>query len=205
VNGVNSSGNPALYTLTLVPLPSTLTPYPLIRNKLYNIFVPRPSKAEAYLDIETTGLSPSGCEITVTGIHLCRRGNADFVQFVGKDNCADVILDALEGIDMLYTYNGSRFDLPFIHSALGVNLAAIFNHHDLMFDCWRNGLYGGLKGVERQLGIARNLPDMNGWEAVKLWWKYVDSFDLDALNKLLEYNKEDVLNLKTLKDMLLRS
>ena len=92
--------------------------------------------------------------------------------------------------------------MPFIHTALGVNLAKIFHHHDLMFDCWRNGLYGGLKGVERQMGIARRLPDMNGLEAVKLWWKYVDNFDLDALNKLLAYNKEDVLNLKTLKDML---
>jgi hypothetical protein len=58
--------------------------------------------------------------------------------------------------------------------------------------------------VERRLGIARKLPDMNGFEAVKLWWKYVDSFDLNALNKLCEYNKEDVVNLKTLKDMLLR-
>jgi uncharacterized protein YprB with RNaseH-like and TPR domain len=44
---------------------------------------------------------------------------------------------------------------------------------------------------------------MNGWEAVRLWWKYVDTFDLDALNKLCEYNKEDVVNLKVLRDMLL--
>jgi uncharacterized protein YprB with RNaseH-like and TPR domain len=163
-----------------------------------------PSSSEAYLDIETTGLTPSGCEITVIGIHLCRGDDADFVQFVGKDATAAGILGALEGINVLYTYNGSRFDLPFIHTALGINLAEIFTHHDLMYDCWRNGLYGGLKGVERRLGIARNLPDMNGWEAVKLWWQYVESFDLDALNKLLEYNKEDVLNLKTLKNMLLR-
>jgi uncharacterized protein YprB with RNaseH-like and TPR domain len=159
---------------------------------------------EAYLDIETTGLTPSGCDITVIGIHLCRKRDNDFVQLVGKDVTADSILDALEDVETLYTYNGSRFDLPFIHSTLGVNLAEEFNHHDLMYDCWRNGLYGGLKGVEQRLGIARKLPDMNGWEAVKLWWKYVESFDLDALNRLLEYNKEDVLNLKILKDMLLR-
>jgi hypothetical protein len=71
-----------------------------------------------------------------------------------------------------------------------------------MFDCWRNNLYGGLKSVERQLGIERRLKDVNGWEAVKLWWRYVDSFDTDALNKLLEYNKEDIVNLKTLKHKL---
>jgi uncharacterized protein YprB with RNaseH-like and TPR domain len=158
---------------------------------------------EAYLDIETTGLTPDGCEITVIGIHLCRGGNDEFIQLVGRDVTADSIMEALGDIDVLYTYNGSRFDLPFIQAQLGINLTQIFHHHDLMYDCWRNNLYGGLKGVERQLGIARNLPDMNGFEAVRLWWKYVDSFDLDALNTLLEYNKEDVVNLKTLRDILL--
>ena len=158
---------------------------------------------EAYLDIETTGLSPSGCEITVIGIHLCRGKKAEFVQLVGVDVTVVGIMAALQDVDVIYTYNGSRFDLPFIHARLGINLAELFPHHDLMYDCWRKNLFGGLKGVERQLGVKRKLPDMNGWEAVRLWWKYVDSFDLEALDKLCEYNKEDVLNLKTLRDILL--
>lgn len=158
---------------------------------------------EAYLDIETTGLTPFGCEITVIGIHLCSGENTDFVQLVGKDVDAPGILEALSGVDVIYTYNGSRFDLPFIQAQLGINLAELFAHHDLMYDCWRQNLFGGLKAVERQLGINRMLKEMNGYEAVRLWWKYVDSFDLDALNTLLEYNKEDVVNLKTLKDRLL--
>jgi len=158
---------------------------------------------EAYLDIETTGLSPNGCEITVIGIHICRGEETEFVQLVGRDVTVADIKAALEGVDILYTYNGSRFDLPFIHARLGINLAEMFAHHDLMFDCWRKNLYGGLKGVERQLGVKRRLPDMDGLQAVRLWWKYVDSFDLEALDKLCEYNKEDVQNLKTLRDMLL--
>ena len=158
---------------------------------------------EAYIDIETTGLTFAASEITVVGIYLCRGDDTDFIQFVGRDITADAILEALEGVEIIYTYNGSRFDLPFIHSQLGIDLAGLFRHRDLMYDCWGKNLYGGLKGVEKQLGITRNLPDMNGWEAVKLWWKYVDSFDLDALNKLCEYNKEDVVNLKTLRDMLI--
>jgi uncharacterized protein YprB with RNaseH-like and TPR domain len=158
---------------------------------------------EAYLDIETTGLTPSGCEITVIGIHICRGKHVEFVQLVGRDVTVAGIMAVLQDVDVLYTYNGSRFDLPFIHAQLGINLAELFPHHDLMYDCWRKNLFGGLKGVERQLGVKRNLPEMNGYEAVRLWWQYVDSFDLDALDTLLEYNKEDVLNLKTLKDMLL--
>lgn len=159
--------------------------------------------AEAYIDIETTGLMYGSSEVTVVGIYLVRGKETDFVQFVGRDITAGAILEALEGVDVIYTYNGSRFDLPFIRSQFGIDLSTIFPHRDLMYDCWRKNLHGGLKGVEVQLGIARNLPDMNGLEAIKLWWQYVDTFDLDALNKLCEYNKEDVVNLKTLRDILI--
>jgi uncharacterized protein YprB with RNaseH-like and TPR domain len=158
---------------------------------------------EAYLDIETTGLTPAGCDITVIGIHICNNGNSSFAQLVGRDITEPSILEALQGVSVLYTYNGSRFDLPFIHSRLGINLAKIFTHIDLMYHCWRKNLYGGLKSVERQLGIERRLIGIDGYEAVKLWWRYVDSFDVEALNTLLEYNKEDVVNLKFLKERLI--
>ena len=158
---------------------------------------------EAYLDIETTGLSPRVNKITVVGIYICDGRNGKFIQLVGKDISSRSILDTLEGVDIIHTYNGSRFDLPFIYCSLGINLASSFKHHDLMYDCWRCNLYGGFKAVERQLGIRRKLTEVNGYEAVRLWWKYMDYFDLDALNTLLKYNKEDVLNLKTLKERLL--
>ncbi len=53
------------------------------------------------------------------------------------------------------------------------------------------------------MGIERRLTEVNGYEAVKLWWRYVDYYDLDALATLLEYNKEDVVNLGILREMLL--
>lgn len=149
-----------------------------------------PQYFEAYLDIETTGLSPWYSEITVVGIHLCNRDDTRFIQLVGKDITVNNILEALQGVSVIYTYNGKLFDLPFIHYRLGINLAGLFEHHDLMFDCWKNNLYGGFKAVERQLSIERRLTEINGYEAVRLWWRYIDYFDLDALNTLLEYNKE---------------
>jgi hypothetical protein len=158
---------------------------------------------EAYLDIETTGLSPSDSYITVVGIHICNGDETDFIQLVGKEITKDRILEALQGVDAVYTYNGSRFDLPFIYYSLGIDLGEIFTHYDLMYECWRNNLYGGFKAVERQLGIGRKLAGMDGYQAVCLWWKYVESFDLEALNTLLAYNKEDVLNLRILKKRLL--
>jgi len=157
---------------------------------------------EAYLDIETTGLSPEFDEITVIGIHLCHGDDTRFTQLVGKDVTQDNVMEALAGVNRIYTYNGSRFDLPFIHYCLGINLDVLFVHHDLMYDCWKRNLYGGFKAVERQLGIARRLTEVNGYEAVRLWWRYVDNFDLEALNLLLEYNREDVLNLRFLRELL---
>ena len=157
---------------------------------------------EAYLDIETTGLSFSENEITVIGIYLCDGEKANVIQLVGNEITDVSLMEALEGVTRIYTYNGMRFDLPFISSRIGVNLTEIFDHQDLMFDCWNRNLYGGFKGVEKQLGISRELTEVNGYEAVRLWWRYVNDYDNDALHTLLAYNREDVVNLKTLKDIL---
>lgn len=161
------------------------------------------SSLEAYLDIETTGLSASSCAITVVGIYLCNKDESRLVQLVGQEITRYSLLEALEGVTIIYTYNGRRFDLPFINVKLEVNLEESFNHRDLMYDCWRCNLRGGFKAVERKLGIPRKLVEVDGLVAVRLWWRYVDSFDLEALDTLLAYNKEDVVNLKELKERLL--
>jgi len=160
------------------------------------------SSVEAYLDIETTGLSSWYNEITVIGIYICDGDDTRSFQIVGDDISPERILETLDGVEVIYTYNGSRFDLPFIHSRLGIDLAETFGHRDLMYECWRCNLYGGLKSVERQLGINRKLTEIRGYDAIRLWWRYVNDYDEDALTTLLEYNREDVINLKTLKDIL---
>ena len=157
---------------------------------------------DAYLDIETTGLSSLYDDITVIGIYLANGADTKLVQLVGKEVTIDNLLAALDGVHTIYTYNGSRFDLPFIHASLGLDLTNNFYHHDLMYDCWRNNLYGGFKSVEQQLGISRQLKGIGGLEAIILWWRYQDSGDQNALVLLLQYNKEDVVNLKALRERL---
>ena len=71
-----------------------------------------------------------------------------------------------------------------------------------MFDCWRHNLYGGLKKVEVKLGIPRQIEGIGGWEAVLLWRRYQQYGDTQALDTLLKYNAEDVMNLKILKEKL---
>lgn len=157
---------------------------------------------DAYLDIETTGLSCRYAEITVIGIYWANRVDSRLVQLVGKEVTLYNLVGALDGVQTIYTYNGSRFDLPFIHGSLGIDLKTIANHHDLMYDCWRCNLRGGFKAVEQQLGIPRQLQGISGWDAVLLWWRYKDYGDQDALSALLQYNKEDVMNLMALRERL---
>jgi len=158
---------------------------------------------DAYLDIETTGLSCQYADITVIGIYLVNGSKSRMVQLVGGDITVNNLLEAVDGVRAIYTYNGSRFDLPFIHGSLGINLADTFYHHDLMYDCWRCNLKGGFKAVEMQLGIPRQLKGMNGWDAVLLWQRYQYCDDQEALATLLKYNEEDVMNLKVLRERLL--
>lgn len=159
-------------------------------------------KRRAYLDIETTGLNKNCCDITVVGVALedCRRCRV--VQIIGDDISDVRLLGLLSGVDEIYTYNGSRFDMPFIRERLRVDLTLQFSHRDLMYDCWKNNLKGGLKVVEQKLAIGRDSKGMNGFMAVKLWWDYVNDNDEDALKDLLEYNREDVVNLRVLREKL---
>lgn len=160
------------------------------------------SATEAFLDIETTGLSFEDSEITVIGIYLVNGIESKLVQLVDSQITDSNLMDCLTGVSTIYTYNGSRFDLPFIDSHLGVDLSKTFSHKDLMFSCWSRNLYGGLKKVEKLLGITRKLTEVNGYEAVKLWWRYKNDYDQSALDTLLEYNREDVVNLYTLRNIL---
>jgi len=157
---------------------------------------------DAYLDIETTGLSWLDAEITVIGVYLVNGSDGELVQLVGKEVTVDNLMKAVDGVSTIYTYNGSRFDLPFINGVLGIDLETIAHHHDLMHDCWRCNLFGGFKAVEQQLGISRKLQGITGLDAVLLWQRYRDHGDRRALDLLLEYNKEDVMNLRMLRERL---
>lgn len=159
-------------------------------------------KCYGYLDIETTGLSRRQCDLTVVGVATFRGTQQKVAQLVGDQIRADRVLALLDGVDEFYTYNGSRFDLPFIRAKLDVDLKTCVRHTDLMYHCWRHDLKGGLKAVEARLGIPRQLTEMDGFMAVRLWWEYVNNNNARALRTLLDYNREDVVNLHVLRDKL---
>jgi uncharacterized protein YprB with RNaseH-like and TPR domain len=65
----------------------------------------------AFLDIETTGLNPSRAQITVIGIG---KSNGKVAQLIGRNITKKNLQKALRGIKQIVTYNGEKFDFPFI-------------------------------------------------------------------------------------------
>jgi uncharacterized protein YprB with RNaseH-like and TPR domain len=149
----------------------------------------------AYLDIETTF---SGA-ISVIGIY---RPDTGTIQLVGGGVSDMNLYTSLAGVSTLVTFNGSSFDLPVIRKRLLADLKAEFAHRDLLYVCRRRGLRGGLKVVERLLGIDRATAGISGWDAPRLWHRYETYGDRDALATLLAYNVEDVVNLAALEAIL---
>lgn len=144
----------------------------------------------AFLDIETSWQRT----ITVIGVH---RPGEGIRQMIAPAITRRRLLDLLEGAEMLYTYNGTGFDLPVIERMIGLTLTDHIQHRDLMYDCWKRKLKGGLKAVERTLGIHRDTEGVDGLQAMKLWAAY-QTGDREALELLLRYNKEDCENLEIL-------
>jgi len=140
------------------------------------------------LDIETSFAG----EITVIGIFY---PPDRLIQLVGEEVNWTNLWNALDGVTAILTYNGSRFDLPVIKKAIKLDLNKYFTCRDLMYDCWQRNLYGGLKRVEEQLGIERASKGIDGMEAMRLWERFRLYGDGEALQELLAYNRDDVMNL----------
>jgi len=146
----------------------------------------------AYLDIETTGMGGPDDYITAVAIY---DGGAVH-NYVQGENLFD-FRDEIDRYDLLVTYNGKCFDLPFIRSYFGHPMRHA--HIDLRYVLASLGYRGGLKGCERQLGLERGeLEGVDGYFAVLLWWDYLNNGNERALETLLAYNCLDVVNLEVL-------
>jgi len=145
-----------------------------------------------YLDIETTGMSPRDGDITVVGL---RRNGRTTSLVRGETLTADRLQTELDQSELLVTFFGSGFDVPYLRAKFP-RLQLPMPHFDLCFAARRLGLRGGLKHIEQMIGIERDpaLRGLDGWDAVQLWSRWRRG-DRAALNLLLAYNAADTENL----------
>jgi uncharacterized protein YprB with RNaseH-like and TPR domain/predicted nuclease with RNAse H fold len=149
-----------------------------------------------YLDIESTGLSTVFDTVTVVGLYDGKR----YTVFTQGNNLEEV-QRALEKYSVVVTFNGSGFDLRFLKNTFP-KLVLPPIHIDLRWMSKRLGYTGGLKELERSLGIARKseIAEIDGFDATVLWAKYLRG-DNAALENLINYNTEDVVHLKAIMEI----
>jgi uncharacterized protein YprB with RNaseH-like and TPR domain len=151
-------------------------------------------KQEAvYLDIETSGLYRGVDEITVIGIY-----DGTHVKTYVQGINLDAFEIEISRYDLVITFNGAQFDLPFIRRQFP-HISLPTAHIDLRFFLRRLGYRGGLKVIEKDCNLSRSsdIDGMDGFDAVMLWQAY-QAGDRSALERLIQYNTADIVNLKPL-------
>ncbi|MBW3018959.1 ribonuclease H-like domain-containing protein [Candidatus Woesearchaeota archaeon] len=150
-----------------------------------------------FLDIETSGFYG---DVTVVGIYngeesvsLVRGFNLD------RHNFEQAMKDA----KLVVTFNGRSFDIPVLRRYFNFDLKV--PHIDLRFVAQKLGYTGGLKKIEKELGIKRpdEVADVSGAEAVYLWQMWKSTNKPHYLDLLVDYNREDIVNLLPLASRLI--
>lgn len=154
----------------------------------------------ALVDIETTGRTPGYDQITVIGLS---NGTNEYAFVADRplpgDDKLQNYIEAIKTYELIITYNGISFDIPFIEKHFRDSSYQLNQPHiDLMWPARSLGLSGGLKDMEKQIGIERTgeIADIRGHEAITLWGQWKNSGDRNAYEKLVSYCKADCTNLQ---------
>lgn len=150
-----------------------------------------------FYDIETDGISAAA---NITCISTLRNGSTH--SFWRGFNLND-FLDEWAAAKILVSFNGKRFDTPFVCKTFG--LSAVPAQIDLMDEAAHYGYRGGLKAIEKKFGFDRKEGECaDGKDAIRLWSEYSKTHSVKPLRELLEYNQADVAALTALSKGILR-
>jgi uncharacterized protein YprB with RNaseH-like and TPR domain len=147
----------------------------------------------SYFDIETSGLEADSIVTLVCCFHDGRP-----LRFMAHENLDD-FLDLLEKVKLLVSFNGASFDVPRVLGRFHIPELPC-PHIDLRWLCHHAGWRGGLKKIERALGLRRpsDLEGLGGAEAVWLWQAWQERGDEQAKRTLERYCAADTVMLKLL-------
>ena len=146
-----------------------------------------------FFDIETNGRSSDINHVTT----IATFDGQEVRTFVYDQNLNE-FPDYLNSFDLIVSYSGKCFDLPFLRREFG-SLNPPAGHIDLRYVLAQLGYRGGLKACEKALGLARpdELQGVDGFLAVLLWGEHLRATS-SALESLLCYNVHDAINLQWL-------
>ena len=170
---------------------------------------PRSNLRNIYIDTETTGLSGgSGTLAFLLGVAAVDGDAIEVTQwlmtrFAAEAAALSAFTETLTDTDRLVSYNGKSYDLPLLLSRFRMQgLQPAFErlpHLDLLHPVRR--LFGKrwndcrLLSVEQQLLGFRRVDDLPGSEAPAAWFRYLREGQSEALIKVVEHNRQDILSL----------
>lgn len=162
-------------------------------------------------DIETTGLSPANSQIILSGfvlpqdddVFLCKQIFAE--ELSDEEDLLKETLKILEGLDMIITYNGARFDVPFFLKRLeSYNLTCTHMPYNLdLYRVVKN--YSEIrkftpnltqKTLESYLGLWDERADLiDGKVSVDMYFQYLHNKNAELERQILLHNSDDVKQL----------
>ena len=163
------------------------------------------------LDIETTGLNPARNHFILGGIYSVPDNTLH--QFFAETRAEEEealcgYLDILSQLDMVITYNGRHFDLPFLEKRwqkysgaparlpYNLDLYLILNGHSPIKRFVPNLKQ---KTVENYMGLWQSRDDeISGAESVELYNTYEKTQNPALGDKILLHNSDDILQLSRL-------
>lgn len=170
-----------------------------------------PEKNVCFVDIETTGLNRNKEIIYLIGLLFFNRSSDSWVlnqYFANSIEMEKDILGAfnseINNFDVVITYNGDSFDLPFIRYRLKrYDIDGIYLDDITSFDLYKiirsNNMYLNLpnlklKTLEQFLGIERE-DKLSGFECIGLYYDYMESNNSVLRENILKHNYDDLVNM----------
>jgi len=167
-------------------------------------------RAATWLDIETTGLSPATCHVTLFGYVRCSRYGRRLTQLFVEDPSEEpqVLVAAIADLahaPLLVTFNGARFDLPFLRGRGAVCHVPVpaFRHRDLLDDVRRidprRSLWPDhrLQTLMRCCGLHRD-DALSGRDMVRAYGRWLRWHRPADRDEILGHNADDLLRLPEL-------
>ncbi len=142
-----------------------------------------------WFDIETTGISWYDNHATV--ISAYREG--ELLDFKFGENLDD-FLELVDRSKLLVSFNGSGYDIPFLEQTWHIP-SLNCPHVDLRWMSYHLGYRGGLKNIEKVLGIQRpgEVAGVDGLEAIDLFYRWQGG-NSEAGRRLMAYCRADVIS-----------
>lgn len=160
-----------------------------------------------FLDIETTGFSREYNNIYLIGLLYfnAEDNNWCLIQFFAdhideEKKLLEDFNNFINRFDLIITYNGERFDLPFInHRLKKFNIESKLydiNNFDIYKKIKINNSYLNfknlkLKTIEENLNIYRT-DEYSGKDCINFYYQYIKTEDMTLKNKILKHNYDDL-------------